>query len=115
MPQIFAGFGIHEATLFRGVNAQSAGSEFIWIGPEGTECLVVRLCDNKAYSNFWYTFYNIMTQRSPYDEEAVRKGLEELIAETSAQAATPYLLFLDGVDHITANPLTTRIIRDANR
>lgn len=114
MPQIYAGFGIQTATLFRGVNAQAAGAEFIWEGADGTECLVFRLCDNKAYSNFWYTFRPMMTQDEEYSEEKVRQGLEEIIRETASQSATPYLLFMDGVDHIPANPLTTRIIREAS-
>ncbi|MCX7019134.1 MAG: glycosyl hydrolase-related protein [Candidatus Sumerlaeota bacterium] len=115
MPQIFAGFGIKTATLFRGVNAQAAGAEFVWEGADGAECLVFRLDDHKAYSNFWYTFHGIMTHREDYDEETVRRGLEEIISETAAQTVTPYLLFMDGVDHATANPRMTRIMCDARR
>lgn len=114
MPQIFAGFGIREGTLFRGVNAETCGSEFVWVAPDGTESLIFRLDDNKAYSNFWYTFHAMMTQRAPYDEAEVDKGLETIIGELKVHAATPYILFMDGVDHVTANPLTTKIIRRAN-
>lgn len=114
MPQIFAGFGIREGTLFRGVNAETCGSEFVWVAPDGTESLIFRLDDNKAYSNFWYTFHAMMTQRAPYDEAEVDKGLDVIVGELKKHAATPYILFMDGVDHITANPLTTRIIKRAN-
>jgi alpha-mannosidase/mannosylglycerate hydrolase len=115
MAQIFAGFGIHHGTLFRGTHGDEAGSEFVWVGPDGSEQLVFRLSDDKAYSTFWYTFRPILTNREPYDRKKIKKGLEEIIDEQTAQAATPHLLFLDGVDHATANPQTTRIIRDANR
>lgn len=115
MPQIYAGFGMDTATLFRGTNAQAAGSLFIWEGADKTECLVLRLSDHTAYSNFWYAFRPVLTQREPYDEETSRATLEKLIEVTASTTPTPVLLFMDGVDHITANPLTTRIIRDAKR
>ncbi len=115
MPQIYAGFGMNTSTLFRGTNAQAAGSLFIWEGADKTECLVLRLSDHTAYSNFWYAFRPVLTQREPYLEETAEKTLNQLIDVTAATTPTPVLLFMDGVDHITANPLTTRIIRDAAR
>jgi mannosylglycerate hydrolase len=115
MPQIYAGFGMDTSTLFRGTNAQAAGSLFIWVGADGTECLVLRLSDHTAYSNFWYAFRPVLTQLEAYQEETAKKTLNQLIEVTAASTPTPVLLFMDGVDHITANPLTTRIIRDAKR
>ncbi len=54
MPQIYRGFGIDVMMFYRGVNTRVAPrSEFIWLGPDGSEIIASRLGARPRY-NAWY-------------------------------------------------------------
>ena len=54
LPQIYAGFDIHFASFYRGVNEYTAPkSEFYWESPDGTRIYASRLGKRPRY-NIWY-------------------------------------------------------------
>ena len=63
LPQIYAGFDIHFASFYRGINEYVAPrSEFFWESPDGTRIYTSRLGKRPRY-NIWYVvqrpvFYN---------------------------------------------------------
>lgn len=56
LPQIYAGFGIHDILFYKGANEKAfPESEFIWIAPDGTKALANRLGKFKRW-NFSFCF-----------------------------------------------------------
>lgn len=99
MPQILNGFGIQEAVIGRGINEMGANntiagqndqiqSEMIWEGPDQSKVLGV------FYVNWYHNAYEL-----PTDRQAAKERIEQLLKTTSAFAATPYLLGMNGCDH----------------
>ncbi|MHB0997727.1 MAG: alpha-mannosidase [Armatimonadota bacterium] len=114
-PQIMQGFGIDNAVLFRGITTDQVDSEFTWRGADGTEVFCVKMPDNNAYSNFFYRMRNTLSAEGEIDFEQSRKEIMELISDSETERpATSNLLFMDGVDHIFANPKTPAIMKDVN-
>jgi alpha-mannosidase len=118
MPQILCGFGIDNAVFFRGITADQVASEFLWRSPDGSEVLAVKMPDNTAYSNFYYRFRETLadTDRGiALDPERVVAEATQLLEESLAERpTTPYILWMDGVDHVLPQPRTPEIIRIVN-
>ncbi len=117
MPQIFAGFGIDNAVLFRGITTDQVKSEFNWKGPDGTEILVVKMPDNNAYSNWFYRCRELLADpETKVDKkkavECVKGLLDDCIKE---KPTTSQLLFMDGCDHVFPQFKTPEIIKAANK
>lgn len=56
LPQIYAGFGIHDIMFYKGANAKKfPQSEFIWRSPDGSEAFATRLGREKRW-NFFFDF-----------------------------------------------------------
>ncbi len=65
LPQIYAGFDIHFASFYRGVNEYTTpNSEFFWESPDGTKIYGSRLAKRPRY-NLWY-----IVQRPVYYNQA---------------------------------------------
>lgn len=116
MPQIFAGFGFPAAIVFRGITSDQVKSAFLWRGADGTPLLAVKLPDDIAYSNYLYCLLGTLSDEGrPIDDARLEKELAHLRAECEAQAVGDQHLWMDGVDHIYANPKTPEILRRARR
>lgn len=98
LPQILKDFGIGSVVFGRGYSFyDEAGkrlptkSEFLWRGPDGTQALAVHM-------KFWY---NNAQRFSAKIQNAL--GLLELVDKQFQDVAlTPYLLLMNGVDHLEA-------------
>lgn len=56
LPQVYAGFGIHDIVFYKGASAKAfPQSEFIWRSPDGTEAFATRLGREKRW-NFFFDF-----------------------------------------------------------
>lgn len=98
LPQIFAGFGIPMALLWRGVNDPDHRF-FLWEGADGT-----RLPTYKFGWNGYCTYAAAVRRADRHDVHPTREELEKnlrdhLKTETAAAGAGPVLLF-DGGDHM---------------
>ncbi len=118
LPQILMGFGIDNAVLFRGITTDQVDAEFLWRAPDGSEVLCIKMPDNNAYSNFFYRFRDTLadTDRDvPLDADRVAAEARELLDDCIRERpTTTNLLWMDGVDHIFAQPRTPEIIRVVN-
>jgi len=115
MPQILAGFGFPAAILFRGITVDQVPSAFVWRGVDGTALLTLKLPDDTAYSNFFYGLQTTLAAEGPIDWDAAGRQLAQLREESEAVAVCEHLLWMDGVDHVWANPKIPALIEYANR
>ena len=105
MPQIMRGFGIDNFIFGRGFSCfdvaedgtktqKNAPTEFIWKGPDGSKVLAI-------YMRHWYN----NAQRFSADIDKSTRFLQS-IADCYANELTftPYLLLMNGVDHLEAQP-----------
>ena len=100
LPQIFSGFGIDHCVFGRGY-AEGKPSEFIWNGPDGSEVLGIHM-------SHWYN----NAQRFSADIDRAYRLVEHVRDSFEGIATTPYLLLMNGVDHLEAQPDLLPILRE---
>ncbi len=104
MPAILAGFGIHNALMYRGiVEGQLPCLEFEWISVGGQRVLGIHLLDG---------YFN--AQRIDVERHLAGPGLERFvdsIRELEPRAATGVLLLMNGVDQALPTPRLSQSIR----
>jgi len=88
LPQIFAGFGLEAAMLWRGVGADVEETHFLWEAPDGTSLFTVHL-------RFGYGNAVLL----PLDPEALAKRLREAASLLEPHSRIPTLLLMNGSDH----------------
>lgn len=113
LPQIFNGFGIRDMIFARGFDHMEKNekgeivrkkmpSELLWSAPDGSTVLAVCM-------TYWYN----NAQRISEDMNRATKLLENIEEAFSGVATTPYLLLMNGVDHLEAQenllPVLTRL------
>ena len=97
MPQIFAGFGIRMAFLWRGTNPLGV-HHFIWRSPDGSELPAYRFGDY-AYCDYAGWVRHAFEPDHVFDAEATRRDLEAYIAAEAAYTEVDPILLFDGGDH----------------
>ena len=114
LPQILKGFGIDNFVFGRGYsiyNQDKDGkykrvktpSEFIWQGADGTKVLAICM-------RYWYN----NAQRFSADEKKAKRLVELVEKNFNGVAATPYLLLMNGVDHLEAQDDLMPILEKLN-
>ncbi|MGI9590760.1 MAG: alpha-mannosidase, partial [Myxococcota bacterium] len=101
LPQLFAGFGLEGAALWRGVGAEVDRTLFRWQASDGTELLTVYLIH--GYGN---------AAHLPLDPEPLAARLRALIAAQKPHAAVPSLLLMNGSDHLEPQPGLPRALAE---
>ncbi|MBP5093383.1 MAG: hypothetical protein J6332_04985 [Abditibacteriota bacterium] len=111
MPQIFNGFGIDNAIFGRGLQVRDGEEriddrcmEFYWESPDGSKVITSLMA-------FWYN--NAM--RLPFDTDEAVAFTKEMKAKMEELSAVDPLLFMNGVDHMEAQPNVGEIIGRANK
>ncbi|MCQ6559362.1 alpha-mannosidase [Paenibacillus mendelii] len=105
MPQIFSGFGIDNAVLFRGFHGDGDPSELWWEGADGSRVLALKLDEDRAYSDFYFFLRWPFVERDfQYDEEELLRRAKEMIAYKTERITTDIALGLDGCDHVEIEP-----------
>lgn len=114
LPQIFNSFGMDSCIFGRGYNFYEKAeeelkpvkmpSEFIWKGEDGSEVLAVNM-------PFWYN----NAQRFSEDVNKSLKLLELIENSFEGVALTPYLLLMNGVDHLEAQENLLPILEKVNK
>ncbi|MBP3388687.1 MAG: hypothetical protein J6K98_02300, partial [Clostridia bacterium] len=105
LPQIMRGFGIDNFIFGRGFSRfdvaedgtktpKATPTEFIWKGPDGSEVLAIHM-------RHWYN----NAQRFSADIDKSTRFLESIARHYDNDLTfTPYLLLMNGVDHLEAQP-----------
>ncbi|NJD01965.1 MAG: hypothetical protein FIA99_05075 [Ruminiclostridium sp.] len=116
LPQILNGFGIDNCIFGRGYNhiffekadidiiQRIMPSEFIWEGEDGSRVLAVNML-------FWYN----NAQRLSQNIDKSIKLLELIEKNFKGIAMTPYLLLMNGVDHLEAQEDLLPVIDEINK
>ena len=108
LPQILRGFGIDNFVFGRGFakeqpDGTKSPSEFIWESPDGSSVLAIHL--HNRYNN---------GQHISADIEKAKLILEYNDAEFSGSTSTPYILLMNGVDHLEPQPDLLPVLKDLN-
>ncbi|MDD6276362.1 MAG: glycoside hydrolase family 38 C-terminal domain-containing protein [Clostridia bacterium] len=99
LPQIYAGFDIHFASFYRGVNEYTTPkSEFYWESPDGTRIYASRLGKRPRY-NIWYivqrpVYYNQQNENNRdmqwNDNNGIFKFVDQQNKQLDYQYAHPF-------------------------
>jgi mannosylglycerate hydrolase len=87
LPQILAGFGIHDAAIWRGV--PDLPTEFLWQSLDGSAVLAVYLRD--GYGNLAWT---------PHDPDGFAQIVHQAVDSLAPHATTHAILLMNGMDHM---------------
>ena len=101
LPQILKDFQSDSFVFGRGY---SGPSEFIWEGADGSRLFAF-------YMAYWYN----NCQRLPEESERALKIIEGIEKSFEGIAVTPYLLLMNGVDHLEAQENLPPIIEKLNQ
>jgi len=115
LPQILRNFGIDNFIFGRGYNPHAYNEkgekylvpvppEFIWRGADGSEVLAVHM-------RYWYN----NAQRFSADIEKAEALVKAIEASFEDICATPYLLLMNGVDHLEAQDDLLPILDKLNK
>jgi mannosylglycerate hydrolase len=103
MPAILRGFGIEYATMWRGADDSLKTTEFVWRAPDGSEVLTI----HKPYG------YGGASQL-PHGTKALLERIQKIRDQLEPLATTPYVLVMNGSDHLPPQPELGNMIRAAN-
>ena len=93
LPQIFSGFGMGEAILWRGVGREVDRTLFRWEAPDGSVLLALYLM--RGYGN---------AAGLPLEPAALAARLEAAAAALAPHSPIPSLLLMNGSDHLEPQP-----------
>ena len=102
MPQILAGFGLHDAVVWRGVPSAIDAPAFWWEAPDGTRVRAEYLAD--GYGN---------GARVPDHGKDLVDQLDAYVEAQGARAGNP-ILWMNGTDHLLPQPHLGRVVAEAN-
>ncbi|MBI2724095.1 MAG: hypothetical protein HYX50_03435 [Chloroflexi bacterium] len=103
MPAILRGFGIEQATMWRGADDSLKTTEFFWRSPDGSTVLTIHKPHGYGNAGTLPTATRPLLSRI----DAARERLEPL-------ATTPFVLMMNGGDHLPPQADLPQIIRTAN-
>ncbi|MBK1875506.1 glycoside hydrolase family 38 C-terminal domain-containing protein [Pelagicoccus mobilis] len=97
MPQIYRGFDLLSATIWRGSN-EPDHRNILWEAPDGTQIPVYRFGRN-SYWGYGVHVRNVNKLDVPYTQERFADDLQNWINFEAERTATTQTLLFDGVDH----------------
>lgn len=97
LPQIFAGFGIHGALVWRGTNLIETRN-LIWEGVDGTQLICFRF-GLHGYCGFAISVRHADEPRRNSDRNGIRGDLDAMLAHEAEATQVDPLLIFDGGDH----------------
>jgi alpha-mannosidase len=103
MPAILRGFGIENATMWRGADDSLKTTEFFWQSPDGSEVLTI-------HKPFGYG----VAATLPTAQKPLMARIKSIREQLEPFATTPCLLVMNGSDHLPAQPELASMIRTAN-
>jgi len=103
MPAILRGFGIECATMWRGADDSLKTTEFFWESPDGSSVLTIH--KPSGYG---------VAATLPANPKALLARIQAIRDELEPRATTPYLLVMNGSDHLPPQPELPSMLRTAN-
>jgi len=115
MPQIFRGFEIKCALVWRGINEQTAGPFFRWRSPDGSEVLSYRLGPNTGYGDYAFLVRNVGDHSENFNLKQMLKRSEDYIKRQADRCGSLPLLLFNGSDHLEVHPRTGELAEKLSR
>ncbi len=100
MPQILRGFGIDSAVFWRGASDDVTCTEFRWQAPDGSSVFTIFMP---------YGYCN--AQPFSFSPAAARAQLAAQRETMTPQLSTPFMLMMNGNDHVEPSPAVPAILR----
>ena len=109
LPQIFRGFGLKAAIVWRGINPRH-DARFLWAGADGVPLPAFRF-GRSGYCDYTYKVRHSEKPDVAFEPEAARKDLRAFLVEELERtgSAGPGLIF-DGGDHLRPDPEHYRVL-----
>lgn len=98
MPQIFAGFGLKGAVIWRGITGGKGKHLIFWEAPDGTRIKTLNLSKIAGYSDFTLNVRGILPL--PLDTEAFKRRFHDWV-EADRDGWGDCFILSDGFDHAT--------------
>lgn len=125
IPQILKGFGFDSAIMWRGLSGEQWKSELWWESPDGSRVLAFHLPEYCGYCNAAFFYCSLPEEArtrpdtSPVwmaneDPEFAAGALRAVADRAIKSSRSNVLFFMNGVDHMEAQPQIAEIIRRAN-
>ncbi|HOA74693.1 MAG TPA: glycoside hydrolase family 38 C-terminal domain-containing protein [Phycisphaerae bacterium] len=115
LPQIFRGFGIDNAFVWRGVNESTHGGMFRWQAPDGSEVITFRFSPKWGYCTYAFWVRHGHKVDEPLTIEDTTERIREIVEFECNRTPTSAFLLFDGGDHLEIVPETPDIIERANK
>lgn len=115
MPQIYRGFGIDSAFVWRGLGEDPQGAVFRWISPDGSEVIGYRFSSLFGYCSYTYLSRKCHQQDIEYDLDDAMLGLRDQLDFELKRIPTSSFLIFDGGDHMEIEPRTLEVLDRANK
>jgi alpha-mannosidase len=113
MPQIFRGFGIETAVVWRGTNFPTHPGLFRWQAADGSEVLAYTF-EDRGYGHYQFDVRDpARTPRGKLDFDRALAGLRKLIAFERERVPGDAVLLFDGIDHVPPEPATGPLLARA--
>lgn len=109
LPQIFAGFGIKGAFLWRGLEPR-ATALLLWEGADGTRLPTYRF-GRAGYGDYTYDVRRSTQPDTWFDAERSKRDHLAFIAKETARSPLPPVLLFDGGDHLQFDSDHYRVLR----
>jgi alpha-mannosidase len=110
LPQIFRGFGIDSAFVFRGVNEDTARGAFRWQGADGSELVTFRFGPKDGYFDYGAQIRKAFDHETPFVLDEAVQRLVEYVRMQRERAGADVVLLFDGGDHMPIEPSTPDLL-----
>lgn len=108
LPQIFRGFGITGALIWRGVEPRDS-AQILWRGSDGSTLNCYRFGEG-GYCDYGFAVRRISEPQHEFDEESARVDLMKYLDREAARNTIPPILAFDGADHLEYDARHYRIL-----
>lgn len=109
LPQIFAGFGIRAAFIWRGIEPRRH-AHFLWEGSDGTVIPTFRF-GRAGYGDYAYEVRRGTQPDATFDEARSRRDHVTFINHEARRTGVPPVLIFDGCDHLEYDPAHYQVLR----
>lgn len=110
LPQIFQGFGINNAFVWRGTNEDTHGGVFKWEGADGTEVMAFCFGPGHGYGAYAHDVRRCYDTDEDYDLDKALPRLVDYVHKQNNRTGLDTVLLFDGVDHMNVEPNTHELL-----
>ena len=111
LPMLMSGFGLKTGIVWRGTQDENYPAQFVWVGPDGSRMVYLKLVDKGSYAPFDFLARRPIKEAG-FSDASFKEHFETYFAEEKARGAAPVVLLLDAIDHQRPDPEMPRLFRE---